>query len=171
MRTERHSCNHGFNLFSPTPTLRQGVIFTIDLSEFDSKDGVEWAFVVLAYGRIFPHLLYITTVSCAQPQSICLSLISGVYMAALSLSWIWLRRVLLECGTGVQNAVMQFKQSRASVSPSISSRASRQARTQWNSPEVAGHAPPQGVSCEAQPCQFALSPSPSVLVRGLEGNA
>jgi len=61
----------------------QGVQFTIDLSDFTSDNAAEWAFVIFAY---------------------------VIYLAALCLSWIWLRRVLTECRDGVKELVGQMKQ-------------------------------------------------------------
>jgi len=68
----------------------QAVKFTVDVSEFASDTGGEWAFVLMAY---------------------------VVYLAALCLSWIWLKRVLLECHAGVKDLLIQIQKNRASVSP------------------------------------------------------
>ena len=73
-------------------------------------------------------------------------------MSALTLSWIWLQKVLTECRDGVRELVAQMQQSRASVSPA-------QPRSSWSSPDPRGQgAPPKRTSVEepVSPVQIAV---------------
>ena len=62
------------------------VLFTVDLVAFESVHAVEWALVIICY---------------------------VVFVSVVVLSWIWMRRVLRECGDGVKALLKQRRAHRA----------------------------------------------------------
>ena len=74
--------------YSPAPTARtrapihlstasQGIQFTIDLSDFESDNGGEWTFVILAYGAQQPAIAASQTVVAAVAAVIAVMLLGA----------------------------------------------------------------------------------------------